>query len=542
MMRLPILIVLMMLGLPASAATLIAHVDRTQLSLNETVELTLETADTNVFGKPDLQPLEGLFRVFGTRQLNQLSSAQGETRAVTKWLITLQPQQTGYVVIPPLQVGELRSEPITLHVESSSSNGKEALAPIFIDASIDQDNVYVQAQVLLTLRIYHSVSLYDDSTLSPLQMPDALVERLDEPRTYEKDINGIRHGVIEIRYALYPQKSGDLLIPSQLFSATAVAPATGDLYGSRFGRSTQVKSPSIPLHVKPKPVEYPADTPWLPAAQLTLVEAWSPEPDQIRLGEPLTRSLLLKAEGLTSAQLPPLLMQQVPDLRSYPDQPSLRNEAFTNGVHGSREERQALVASRTGRFVLPAVEVVWWNTHEDRLERTTLPARDLVVGENPELQVPEINVEPEAPLPAEGPLLWPWQLSTLLLALSTLLGFGLWLHARNQPAIVRPVHTGPLPRNLLEDLRRACQSGDPQATRHALDAWARQQPETLAQMAERYSPLSSALDRLNGALYSESESGKWQGDDLWQAIRGLPALSEAQEGSEPGTIPPLYPK
>jgi len=204
-------------GRPGDRRRPVRPCDRTQLSIDETLELSLESQGGAVFGKPDLEPLEELFEVFDTRQVNQLSSSNGEARAITRWLITLRPRQTGYVVIPPLQLGDWRSEPITLLVqESLKSSEGDQLAPIFIDSSVDQESVYVQAQVILTLRIYHSVSLYDDSTLSPLQMPEALVERLGEPRTYEKTINGIRHGVIEVRYALFPQKSGELTIPAQI--------------------------------------------------------------------------------------------------------------------------------------------------------------------------------------------------------------------------------------------------------------------------------------------------------------------------------------
>lgn len=540
MMRLMTLVFLLLLGCQASASTLVARVDRTQLSLDETVELTLETNDATVFSKPDLQPLDGLFKVFGTRQVNQLSGANGEARAITQWLITLQPRQAGYVVIPPLQLGDWRSEPITLHVSESSADGGDKLAPIFIDASLDQDSVYVQAQVVLTLRIYHSVSLYDDSTLSPLQMSDALVERLGEPRTYEKDINGIRHGVIEIRYALFPQKSGTLTIPAQLFSATTATPSNGDYYGSRFGKSMQVKSPTIPLQVKPKPAEYPADAPWLPASNLTLVEAWSPDPQDAELGEALTRSLLLKAEGLSSTQLPPIESPQVPGLRHYPDQPSLSNEVTNNGVNGSREQREALVATRAGDFLLPAVELIWWNTTEDRLERSTLPERALHVAENPDLQQPAVE-SADTPQSGKQVQLWPWQLSSAVLALSTLLGFGLWLRARNQPAVIRPPQTGPTPRSLLDDLKRACLANDTQTTRHALDAWARQQPETLADMAARFVPLSDALDGLNGALYSETGQ-RWQGEALWHAIQSLPTAQPTDVEQETGALPPLYPR
>ncbi|MBC8648285.1 protein BatD [Pseudomonas sp. MTM4] len=539
MTRLMTLVFLLLLGCQASAAALVARVDRTQLSLDETVELTLETGDITAFGRPNLQPLDGLFKVFDSRQVNQLSGANGEARTITQWLITLQPLQTGYVVIPPLQLGDWRSEPITLHVSEPGNEGSDTLAPIFIDSSLDQDSVYVQAQVVLTLRIYHSVSLYDDSTLSPLQMSDALVERLGEPRTYEKDINGIRHGVIEIRYALFPQKSGTLSIPAQLFSATTVA-SNGAFYGSRFGKSTQVKSPEIPLEVKAKPAEYPADAPWLPATNLTLVEAWSPQPQDAQLGEALTRSLMLKAEGLSSTQLPPLESPPVAGLRRYPDQPSLNDEVTDKGVSGSREQREALVATGAGEYVLPSVELVWWNTVEDRLERSTLPERALQVSENPEFQHAPIE-HPDMPQAQTETRLWPWQLSSAVLALTTLLGFGLWLRARSQPAVIRTVQSGPTPRSLLDDLKRACLANDTQATRHALDAWARQQPETLADMAARFVPLSDALDGLNGALYSETGQ-RWQGEALWQAIQNLPTAQPTATETEAGALPPLYPR
>ena len=544
MMRLTALVLLLVLGCQVSASELIARVDRTQLSLGETVELTLETQGTRLFGKPDLGPLHELFEVASPRQMNRLSSIDGEALARTSWQVTLQPRQTGYVVVPPLRLGDWQSQPITLHVQDPGlPDASYKLAPIFIDASLDRDRVYVQAQVILTLRIYHSVSLYDDSTLSPLQLTEALVEQLGTWRTYEKDINGIRHGVIEIRYALFPQQSGQLTIPSQLFSATTAVAYSGDdlPFGSRFGRATQVKSPSIPLQVLPKPAEYPADTPWLPATSVALAEAWSPEPDQARVGESLTRSLLLKAEGLSSAQLPPLPSASGPGLRSYPDQPNLANEATASGLTGSREQSEALIATQAGEIKLPAIKVTWWNTQEDRLEHTQLAARTLQVAENPERLQRPTQPQTTQPVVIEGPPVWPWQLSSLVLAITTLLGFGLWLRARRRPAVLRALQAGPTPRSLLDDLKRACQANDSQATRQALDAWARQQPETLADMAARFVPLSDALDGLNGTLYSEAGQ-RWQGDALWQAIQSLPPLPTASQEQESSALPPLYPR
>ncbi|NQD91831.1 protein BatD [Pseudomonas sp. CrR25] len=547
MTRLLCLLLFACLALPASAQGFHASVDRARLNAGESVELTLETSDVTLFGKPDLSPLAELFEVLGTRQVNRLTTLGGESRAITRWIVTLQPKRSGFVVVPPLRLGDLQSQPITLHVQESSGNqAGDQLAPVFIDASLDQESVYVQAQAVLTLRIYHSVSLYDDSSLTPLEIPEARVEALGEPRTYEKEINGVRHGVIELRYAIFPQHSGTLSIPAQVFSATLVDRSRSGNYqpfGPRPGRVTRVKSPEIPLTVKAKPTSYPSDAPWLPARALSLAEAWNPEPRDAKVGDSLTRSLMLKADGLSSAQLPPLPATRVDGLRRYPDQPQLANQANERGLIGSREEREALLANRSGQFELPAVEVVWWNTHEDRLERTHLPARTLDVAHNPNLEAEPAPLDTPAPALVEGPALWPWQLSSALLGLTTLLGFALWWHARRQPAVMRVAQAGPSPRTLLDDLKRACLANDSLATRHALDAWARQQPETLADMAARFVPLSDALDGLNGALYSETGQ-HWQGEDLWRAIRSLPSGESAagNTAQESNPLPPLYPR
>ncbi|WP_122388853.1 BatD family protein [Pseudomonas syringae group genomosp. 3] len=541
-------LLLSLIALSLQAAQLTASVDRTRLNAGETVELTLETDDVTQFGKPDMSSLEASFEVRDTRQLNSLKTLDGSSQATTRWIVTLLPRETGSVIIPSLQLGELKSQPLTLQVmQSETKEPASHLASIFIEASLDQDSVYVQAQAVLTLRVYHSVSLFDDSSLSPLQVPDARVEKLGDARTYEKLINGVRHGVIETRYAIYPQQSGVLTIPSQVFSATLVQPPAeaqgqeANPFGPQPGKSVRVKSAEVPLTVKPKPANYPADIAWLPARSISLEENWSPEPGTTQVGDSLTRTITIKAEGLAGAQLPPLAPTEVPSLRRYPDQPQLRNLPSERGLIGTREEREALVPGRAGAIELPAVEVTWWNTREDYLEHTSLPARTLQISNNPGLAVDTPVSNDQGGVTVIGPPVWPWQLSTLLFVCTTLLGLALWWRARGQPAIARTVQAGPSPRTVLDDLKRACLANDPQGTRQALDAWARQQPETLAEMAARFVPLSDALDGLNGALYSET--GKlWLGEDLWRAVRKLPAAEHIQDPAGDAGLPPLYPK
>ncbi|MDF0732506.1 BatD family protein [Pseudomonas entomophila] len=517
-----------------------ASVDRTRVEAGETLELTLESQDVTQFGKPDLRALDEDFEVRGTRQLNSLHSLDGETRASTRWIITLLPRRSGSLRIPELQLGQSRSQAIDLQVLQADASRPDIASQVFIEATLDSSAVYVQAQAVLTLRIYHSVSLYDDSSLSPLQLENAKVEPLGESRTYEKEINGVRHGVIETRYAVYPQQSGELTIPPLTFTATAADSSDPSAAGTRNGRQVQVSSLPLRLEVRAIPAAWPPNLPWLPARSLSLEERWNPDPAKqpTQIGDSLTRSVTLRADGLSSTQLPPLPATEAHGLRRYPDQPLLRNEINERGMTATREEREALVPTHSGNLVLPTLEITWWNTREDHLEHSSLPARSLSVEDNPALSA-EAPVGDNRVRPG---LLWPWQLATLVLALTTLLGFTLWWRARSQPAVARAAQTGPSPRTLLDDLKRTCLANDPQATRQALDAWARQQPETLAEMAARFVPLSNALDGLNGALYSESGQF-WQGDELWRAIGAIPSAGQVLLPSgESGSLPPLYPK
>jgi hypothetical protein len=259
------------------------------------------------------------------------------------------------------------------------------------------------------------------------------------------------------------------------------------------------------------------------------------------VGDSLTRTITLKVEGLSGAQLPPLPATEVSALRRYPDQPKLANLISERGLIGTREEREALVPTRPGAIDLPTVDVVWWNTFEDHLEHSTLPARTLQISLNPSLAVDTPVSNDLNGVTVIGPPVWPWQMSTLFFAFTTLVGFILWWRARWQPAVARAVQTGPSPRTVLDDLKRASLANDPQATRQALDAWARQQPETLADMAARFVPLSDALDGLNGALYSETGQ-LWLGEQLWRAVRTLPASEHIQDPTGEQSLPPLYPK
>lgn len=529
---------------PAQAATFTATVDRTQLNAGESVELILESDDTAQFIAPDLAPLTPFFELLASKQINRFSSVAGAQRPITQWILTLLPKQTGFVIIPPLTLGKLQSAPINLYIKELKEQPIAQLEPVYIDTQLDQEWVYVQAQVVLTLRIYHAIPLFADSNLTPLLIDNARVEQLGKPRTFEQHINGVRHGVIEIDYAIFPQQSGLIEIPAQTFSATLAGhdPHSLTPFKASPGQRIQVKSARIPLSVKNIPSNYPADAAWLPAKQVNLEQSWTHSLDTpITAGSAITRLLTLRVEGLPSSQLPTLPLSASNAYKVYVDKPSFSHQYTEQGLFSSRDERQAFVFEASGQHTLAEIQLPWWNTRTDQLEYAKLAEQPLLVtaqvlGHNTDALKPTDTLLTTSVLDIY-PLRF-WQALSAFFAILSFIGFSLWWRARHQPAVLVS-SSGPSPRNLQDDLKRACLSNDPNSTRQALDAWARQHPESLVDMAARDSTLSEALDALNSALYSENYSD-WQGQNLWQAIRQLSFEVQVSTSSE-DQLPPLYP-
>lgn len=551
MRKLLLILLLLTTSLPAFAA-LQASVDRTQLVEQQPLELTLESTLAKRSDEPDLSALEEHFQIESSRRLSLVSTINGRSLPVTRWVVRLLPLRTGYVIIPPLELAGERSEPVTLHVLTQAQADEispDQIAPIFIDSELDTLTPYVQAQVLLTLRIYHSVSLYDDSTLSGLEIPDARVESLGAPKTYEREINGIVHGVIEVRYAIYPQHSGVLDIPSQLFSATAVQQrSSASPPGGHNARFIQLRSPSQQLQVKPIPDSYPAGVPWLPARQVRLSQNWQPDPaGELTRGEPLTRTLSIQADGLTAMQLPELntLSSDQDELRQYSDQPQLENQLSSTGVLGLRQESSAVVARHAGRHVVPAIRVQWWNTTTDQLEVSELDAVTLNIRGNGSFN--DNNTTYTGQPVADQPLLWPWQLATLLL-----LGALGWVllqlrTARNALSALDELGEDTVsldtdqPGNPLADLQAACRHNQPAEARKALEHWAKQQESDLIALSHAHPILADALDDLNGCLFGQTEHA-WRGKPLWRAVRKVTQARQREaEALGENAIEPLYP-
>ncbi len=552
--QLCLLVMLLITSLSLQAATLQATVDRNPISENDTVQLILTLRDYDGPITPDLTALEGLFDILGSQQSSQVSIINGRMDSTKQLHITLAPKQTGRLVIPSIDIGTLQSQPITLQVVKSASQQARQISDIALEVEVDNTTPYRQQQVILTVRLIHTINLAEGVLPDP-EISGVEIYKLGDDNGYQTVKDGRRLGVIERRYALLPQQSGEVTIPSILFRGRAQERSMGS-FGGLFnqGRQLQARSKPITLKIKPQP-QRNSGIPWLPAKNLTLQAEWSPKHPQFRVGEPITRTLTLQALGLSANQLPELSLTPQEGFKVYPDQPQLETDTHQQGVIGTRIEKYAIVPTRVGEITLPPINLTWWNSEQNRLSVIKLPAETIQVlaataESNPTaLPLPAVNNTESATTIIDNSTLWPWQLASALLALAWLITLWLWWKKSPQPAPLDRRQTAGSSSALrvnLNDIANTCRHNQPEKARDALLAWGearnpQQPPHTLIELAKQLDQpqAQQALKQLDEILYKEQKN--WDGNACWQAIEeALKKAKSEHKNTDSSKLPGLY--
>jgi hypothetical protein len=283
-----------------------------------------------------------------------------------------------------------------------------------------------------------------------------------------------------------------------------------------------LRGPQRVIEVLAPPPE--AGEPWVPARRVTLEETWSRDPAALAAGSPVTRTLILRAEGLPADRLPSLEMAAQPALLAHHDLPELATEYLGTGIGGRRVQRVVLMPLAEGEIELPAVNVRWWDVEAGAPRTAALAGRTLRVG---------------APVAADAPPRAPPDLSSrammrgfaaviLLLSLAAL-----WWHLRTQA-----------PREIRRQLRTACRRNDARGARAALvEWWTLAHPGAPAPLVQRFGEgwdarARAQLGALDAALYARRE---WAVKAFWRGVRpGLRKRPARRAAAASPALPPLF--
>ena len=526
----------------------------------ETVRLTLRVVGTSQVEPPDLSALDQDFEVLGNQTSSRISSINGRTSSMVEYQITLRPKRTGEIVLPQIQIGNELSEPVRLNVRPLDPSVKQTIeSMVFFETELSADSVYVQAEAVLTRRLFYSngVQIYSDLPGAP-EIPDAVVLQLGETQSLSILRGATRYGVIEQRFAVFPEVSGPLEIPS-----IAITSSVRLQTGGRVRRSgIRVSTDAVLLNVLPIPDSYPADQPWLPARNVTVESHWQPEAESFHVGDAISYQLDLIATGNTGSSIPPLAIP-LPDahFKVYPEAPSMEEKTLGNHIVGYRTESYALIPTRPGELAIPSVKVTWWDTQQDELRIAYSEPRQISITGNAPIEAPDQDPEPAQPASgnnAEQPDTLTRQrvieigligLAVLSAVLALLLGARMACkkitHAPQKTQ--RPADI----RRKFREFRRACHSEQPAQIRDALSAYLASYYgcSPAAGIAElRHRKLAAApLTALDQALYRKSaavdstQTARFDAQDLLAAVEATTSAVKARTGkNKSDKLPPLF--
>ena len=551
----------------AQAVQVRAWLDRASMQLGETVTLNVEVSDDASAAQPDFNALQQDFKLLGTQSSTSMNIINGQATSKQLWAVGLEPKRAGTFTIPALSVAGTQTQPLSLVVQPSGASTGKAGDDVFLDVDAQPLSPYVQQQVRVTVKLFYALNLTDGNLEDP--HGDGLnASKLGQDAAYTADVDGRRYRVLERHYALIPEKSGALSMAPIVFRGHAVNPNDINSFFNR-GHSVSAQVPGATLDVRQRPASSGTDA-WLPAQSLTLSSDGLDLAGGAHVGEPITLTLRLKAQGLGFEQLPELKLPKIDGADIYPDKETTQNRDDGAWLFGERVRKFAIVPNRPGALTIPALSVAWWDIEHDRAASADLPAFPLTIAPAvATAPLPNMQNAPNAANAASPGVAAPTRALTLdgstgtelrtwrMLALVglglwglTLLGAVLWLLVRRRRPASMP--SGSAPANTADAGARAarrafaeaCNGDDAPAAARALLAWSRAEGSTARTLGDLARALANdaqraALAELERAHYG---AGEFHGEPLAAAFRqGLDFAVTAKPSASVSVLPALYP-
>jgi hypothetical protein len=482
----------------AQSASVETELDRTELARGETVTMRVRVYGQQGGVAIDLEPLRSRFEIVSTRSASHLRSVNNRIESWTDYMLVLFPRELGEQEIPSISVAGQQTRAYTITVSEPDVTGLAAGQDVYMEAILSKDNVYVQEQLLFTIRLYYTIAGIRNPNFTEVEPENAVVQLLGAPHQYEQLIDGQRYGVYEKNYVIFPQRSGELVIPDIVFRGELTDGSSNFVFRNPNMRPVTAFATGYTINVRERPLSYPEGT-WLPASDLQIRETWSTDITQLRPGDSVERTLTVTANGLDGAALPPLGRPQIDRMSVYPDPPNIERLVFDGNVVGTRTEKYTLVATEEGSVVIPEVTVPWWDITTDTLRYATVPASFIRVASinaqsSPGNQgaadgIAMDSTSPFSQFPDEllsSRQTPAWVLNIMALTIAVVLFFMWWLWrrrpsnalAQKQTIVRTPVYEREIDdgqeKLAFSDLENSIDKADPQRVRLHLIAWGRQ--------------------------------------------------------------------
>lgn len=246
---------------------------------------------------------------------------------------------------------------------------------------LPSDAVFVNGTLTLQVDLLVSTWFSRPPQLPPLNVAGALVSGpAGEAMHLTEKIDGKAFFGLRFHYQITPQSARGFDIPSLDIH---VLPGQG----------------SVPLHVHSQTLHFTARQladsdsglrQQLVANRVTVRQELMVPHEPLRVGDSVTRRVLVRAEGAPAMMIPELVFVDVDGLRRYPQAPTVRPLSPERGGvwGGERTDAVTYVVSRPGDFELPTLLLHWWEAGSGKQQSVSLEALTLSATSTAAYQAP----------------------------------------------------------------------------------------------------------------------------------------------------------
>ena len=348
-----------------------AEVDRTTLAPGESVLLRVTLVESE--GEVDLSDLSD-FKVVSSSSGSKVQIINGKMTQEYTYNYVLIPVRRGRLSIPALTVvadgRKLATEPIFIEVKARDPKAADlADRELWVSAEISNAQPVQGEQITYTFRFFRRVNT-DNARYQQPNFEGFTTREIEDQRTFRETIAGKIHMVTQLDYVLTPMAAGRHTIEPSMLQLSVVRPNDRrgrspfeDFIRRRNLEQRVLQSEALDVQVRPLP-------PWQGRPAFSgLVGRFelSAAMDAIdmKVGDSATLAITLEGRGnLMDAQAPDL--QLPPSLKYYADTPEEEIKLDRNGYSGRKVFRAALVPVTEGRIEIDPIQVVYYDTEENR--------------------------------------------------------------------------------------------------------------------------------------------------------------------------------
>lgn len=229
--------------------------------------------------------------------------------------------------------------------------------------SLKEPRYAVNEQIILYIEVTTPRWFTSGTRIANIEIPNVVTKQRNTLATnFTERKNGVTWSHQRWEITLYPQEKGRFIVPS-----TAVSVEVSREGGGK-GAATLYSAPQQFIAVMPSGL-LSAEQQWVSGRDFTIEQQWSRSNDDLKVGDAITRTLIIKGEDTLAMLIPKIIDPTSTNEYQTYAQPTQLVDSQTRGDYLSeRKESSVYVLQSGGEFTFPTYQFTWWDLDSQQLK------------------------------------------------------------------------------------------------------------------------------------------------------------------------------